>query len=92
LDPEDRSWEGSLKLKVGEDLYRRLEQPKGNYLFKWSVKQRLHAGNWLLTQAMGLDFFSHDADGLPCIVNAHGGRCVGTGGVPKAPKEKEAWC
>jgi DNA-directed RNA polymerase len=69
LDPEDRSWEAKLKLKVGEDLYRRLEQPRGNYLFKWSVKQRLHAGNWLITQAMGLDFFSHDANGLPCIAD-----------------------
>jgi DNA-directed RNA polymerase len=69
LDPKDRSWEGKLKLKVGEDLNRRLQPAKSNYYFNWSVKQRAHAGNWLITQAMGLDFFSHDANGLPCIAD-----------------------
>jgi DNA-dependent RNA polymerase len=77
-----RSVQGKLKLKIGEDLYRRLRQdrvaslsrPKQNaqavhwHLWQaWSTKQKVNAGNWLLRQAMVLDVFGYDEDGLPCL-------------------------
>jgi DNA-directed RNA polymerase len=73
----DRSVEGKLKLKAGEDLYRRLRQDRVANLkahaapwqlwLAWSTKQKVNAGNWLLRQAMRSSFFDHDDDGLPCI-------------------------
>jgi DNA-directed RNA polymerase len=82
-DGPPRSVEGKLKLKAGEDLYRRLRQdrvarhtwnPKQEVdaspwqLWQaWSTKQKVNAGNWLLRQALRSSFFDHDDDGLPCI-------------------------
>lgn len=76
-DRADPSLEGKLKLRVGEDLYRRLREDRVANLKAhaaswqlwqaWSTKQKVNAGNWLLRQAMGSAFFDHDDDGFPCL-------------------------
>jgi hypothetical protein len=67
-DRDDPSVEAGLKLKVGDDLYRRLyREPKVKTVLPWSQRDCLRAGDWLLRQALALDFFDYDADGFPCI-------------------------
>jgi DNA-directed RNA polymerase len=69
---DERSAEAKLKLKIGDELYERLyREPKlrdmgpgpVTIILPWSQKQRTHAGNWLLRQALELDVFERDADG-----------------------------
>jgi DNA-directed RNA polymerase len=63
---DDRSPGMKMALKIGEDLYWRLRQevkiPK-----RWSQPDRVHAGDWLLGQALHMDMFGWDEDGFPCI-------------------------
>jgi hypothetical protein len=64
-DRDDPSAGMKLKLKVGEDLYRKVKTDG----LRWSQAQRVQAGDWLLSQALTLDIFSYDEDGLPCIAD-----------------------
>ena len=57
---DDPSAEAKLKLAIGAELNDRFRT-------RWDAKQRLRAGEWLLQQALALDFFDTDADGFPCI-------------------------
>jgi hypothetical protein len=66
-DDGTSSAEAKLKLKAGAELCRRLRRIDPEHK-RFSEKQRLHAGNWLVTQALKLlDIFDHDDDGLPCL-------------------------
>ena len=66
-DCDDPSVEAKFKLKLGDELYGRLYlEKKVAYLLPWSEKQRLRAGDWLLSQALALDFFDIE-NGFPAI-------------------------
>jgi DNA-directed RNA polymerase len=74
LDGIVRGWDRDkdagrdLKLRIGEDLYRRLyQEPKVKILKPWGVEHRLRAGNWLLGQARRLNVFANDVDGAMCF-------------------------
>jgi hypothetical protein len=53
-------------LKAGAELCRRLRRldPERK---PFNERQRTHAGHWLVTQALNLDIFDHNEDGLPCL-------------------------
>jgi hypothetical protein len=64
-DRDDPSIEAKPKLKVGNDIYQELR--KKGLASRWGEKERTQAGDWLLRQAMALNIFGWDEDGLPCI-------------------------
>jgi hypothetical protein len=79
-DRKDTSWEGRLKLRIGDDLYERLYRdplvarplPSGQRIpvttiLRWNKDQRCKAGHWLLMQALQLDIFAYDDDEFPCL-------------------------
>jgi hypothetical protein len=65
-DRNDLSAGTKLKLRVGKDLCRRLSRVDPEHK-PFSERQCLGAGNWLLRQALALDIFDYDEDGLPRI-------------------------
>jgi hypothetical protein len=65
-DLDDPSAGAKLKLRVGNDLHHRL-RAKVTPPPRWGEKERLQAGDWLLSQAMRLDLFGYDEDGCPTI-------------------------
>jgi len=71
LDGMFRGWnrnapdvDQTLKRKIGDELYHRIRDsvPK-----PWGATERIQAGHWLLEQAMTLDVFGYDEDGLRCL-------------------------
>jgi hypothetical protein len=66
-DREDPSVYAKTYLGVGEDIYAQMVPPGLNIPFPWTQKDRLLAGEWLLTQAMALDLFDYDEDGFPIV-------------------------
>jgi hypothetical protein len=65
---KDASWEGKLKLKIGDHLYERLRRdPKVKLSEKWDNGQRVKAGAWLLDQALYLNVFDCDEENFFCI-------------------------
>jgi DNA-directed RNA polymerase len=62
-DRDDPSAEAKLKLKVGAELEAQLA-----FIAPWSEKDRLKAGHWLISQALGLDLFSI-VDGWPQLAD-----------------------
>jgi hypothetical protein len=79
---KDRPWKAWLKNRIGDDLYWRLKQA-GKISKGWSQADRTHAGNWLLKQALELDFFDEDAD-------QDGFYCLSAVGEPKVAQVREA--
>jgi hypothetical protein len=60
-DRDDPSAAAKLKLKVGAEMEAQLA-----FIAPWTERDRLRAGNWLISQTLGLDLFDI-SDGFPRI-------------------------
>jgi hypothetical protein len=71
-DHKDKSAIAKVKLRIGEDVCKRLRTTVKSAPQRFSAKQKTKVGHWLYKQAMmGLDIFDDDENEMPLISDKH---------------------